>query len=298
MNKQDSYEELINGSPVFGMKPDQEEYFYKTECNRLIKYVYLYLTSVQRGPEVDGLAVTETVIECLKYYKPESGPFLNYFLVSYKKEKTKAESREKLAQRSGGIHLSRAERTASGKICNYLKNHPGVNEDDLINLLDQYTDALGMTREELKQAVRIYRDSQAEFGDAPAGNEDSGGTRFDSIADTGANFVELLISSDRARQIIDILEEEYLASRDSAKELLAMKLTSSITADGQEELIGYIRDKAFFHEKAWLYGQQSGAVLKNKQISQIIGKSEANITQTWKRFEDRLRKRLQSDYGE
>lgn len=295
MKMKDSYEELINHSPVFGMDPETDENAYKTERNRLIKYVYLYLTATQPNSEVDGLAVTETVAECLKYYKPQNGSFLHYILVSYKNEKKAAQSQESLAARSGGIHLSRSERTASGRICQYLKYHPDVNEEDLINLLDQYTVELGMTVEELKHAVRIYRASQAEFADAPIGNEEGGSTRFDMMEDTGAGFVELLISGDRAKRIIDILEEEYAASPTASKELLSIKLTGSIAADGPEELMDYVRGKAFFHLQTYQYVQASGSALKNNQIGQIIRKSASNITQIWKRFEARARERLKTE---
>ena len=297
MSEKDSFVELINGSPVFSIRPDQDELFYKTESNRLIQHIYLYLTGLYPNSEVDGLAVVETVKECLKYYDPEKGSFLNYFLVSYKKEKIYADSKERLDQRSGGVRFSRSETALSGKICNYLKHHPEVNEDQLILLVEQYASDLAMTPEELKKAVQIYRSSQAEYGDAPAGQEDESGTRFDRIADHQSEFVETLISGEQAKTIIDLLEQVYLSSGKAAREVTSIKLTSAITGDGQEELIDYIRDKAFFHEKTWRYVSESGAILKNRQISQIIHKSEANITQIWKRFEEKVRTCLQAYYG-
>lgn len=293
MSKQDSYEELINQSPALSMDPASDEITYKAECNRLIKHVYLYLTASRPNGEIDGLEVTETVLECIRYYKPEKGLFLNYFLRSYKQNHHISKTQEDLADRSGGLHLSRGERMASGKIYNYLKHHPGVREEELILLLDQYADVLGMTAEELKHALSVYKACQVESGDAPVGDEDSAGTRFDTIRDEGADFVEGFIAGDQAKRILDILEEVYRKANKGSQELLAIKLTNAIAADQQEELEEYVRSKSFFHEKTWLYVSASGTALKNKQISQITGRSEANVTQIWKRFEAKLRVSLE-----
>lgn len=295
MNKKDSYEELINQSPVFGMDQDQDPVLYKTECNRLIKYIYLYMTEARPNVETDGMILMETVTGCLKYYNPETGPFLHYFRAAFKKNTSKTESRDKLDKRTGGLHLTRSERLAALKVCRYLDTHPGVCLEDLIQLLDYHAANMGMTGEELKHAVLVYRACQVESGDAPIGDGDSSGTRFDMVRDEGAEFVDLLIAGSQVLRILELIEEEYLKSTVPSKEFLSIKLTSALAFAVQDDLEDEIRNKRFFHEKTWLYVSASGKSLKNKEIGKLINKSEANITQIWKRFTERLRNRLQEE---
>ncbi|MBQ9030884.1 MAG: hypothetical protein IJ106_05455 [Parasporobacterium sp.] len=288
MGRKEQYEERINGSPFFAMDPEKDPSGYEREKNRLIEMIYLYKTEESGKYAEYAVEIVEVLSDCLKYYRPQDGVFLHYYNAAFRKRIRIAEAEEKLSEQSSGIHFSRTEKAASRAVLKYLETHPEVDPDRMLQVLDSCTRELGMTHEELKTAVEIYKHSVSRSGDAPVSAEDASLTLFDTLKDRG-EFTETVLSRESIREFLEHCEQAYLESREGTRRLLAIKLTSLLVHWDQEgEYAEEIRRRVFFDKETRDRVILQGSEIRNKEISRLLGKSEANLTQIWKRFLERL----------
>lgn len=281
------YENEINQSPIFDLDRTKEPAAYEREKNRLIENIYLYKLEDNPENEDFGLEIVETIGDCLQYYEKEKGPFIHYFNRSYAQRKNKAKAKESLQTKSSGMHFSQKEIDNSRAVHAFLSTHDDVSPTELVSMLSQYADAFEMTKEEILDAVQTYSASLTQSGDMEL-SEEEGYTLFDTLT-ANSDFTEEIGSREQIRWLIDLCEQCYEDSRGGTKEYLSMKLTSDFADwDQNGDFTEYIRSKSFFHEPTFDAVYYSGKKLKNKEISQMLNKSEANLTQTWKRFQQKL----------
>ena len=292
MGKQSFYEEEINHSPIFYLNREKEPAAFEREKNRLIENIYLYKLEENRENEDYGLEIVETVGDCLQYYDAEKGPFLHYFNRSFAQRKTKAKAKESLQDKTSGMHFTRKEIESSRAIHAFLKTHEDVTPKELVTLVKDFVSEFDLSEEEILEAIKTYTSSLTQSGDMEVTDED-GFTLFDMVASED-DFTESFASGEMIAQMISISEEEYLEARENTKEYLAVKLTGLFAEwDRDGEFTDQIKASAFFDPEIWHRVYVEGIKLKNKDISQNLNKSEANLTQTWKRFQKKLQSRLE-----
>lgn len=292
MGNLEFYENEINNSPIFELDREKEPSAYEREKNRLIENIYLYKMEENPANEEFGLEIVETVGACLGSFEKGKGVFLHYFNSAFAKNKKKAGAAESLQKRSSGIHFTQKEKDQSKAIHDFLSKHENLSVNEFAALISQYADQFDMDEDELAEALRTYLASMAKSGNAEMADEE-GYTLFDTLAGDG-DFTEEYMSNDMVRSMIQVCDQCYEEAREGTKEFLAIKLTALFTEwDRHEEFAEDYQAASFFHQKTHDYVYASGKKLKNKEISTLLNKSEANLTQTWKRFQEKLRTALQ-----
>ncbi len=283
----EQYIDLINNSIIFTLD-NKSSVIYEREKSKLIEYVYLYKTCENEQNAEWGLEITSVVINCLKSYKPGETPFLHYFNVAFKKEIDKTKAKETISNNSAGLKFSESEIKLARQLYQYLKKSPDKNIDDIANAIHKYATDIKLTPEELKKAIDIYITSMAEHGDATL-KEDSEMTLFDVIESKG-NVEDQFINDAEVKIWIDKLEKVFNESRNAIKEVLSIKITSILTVwDEEERYIDYIKQKTFFNTQVFLRVSETKQEIQNQEIGDIAQTSAANITQTWKRFLERVK---------
>lgn len=284
-------EEEINQSLIFDLDREREPAAYEREKNRLIESIYLY--KIEENPENEefGLEIVETVGDCLKYYEKDRGLFLHYFNRSFAQRKNRERSKQSLQEKSSGMHFTRKEIDNSRAVHAFLSSHEDVTPAELVTMLSSFADQFDMNEEELAKAVQTYTASFAQSGDAEVSDEERF-TLFDTIAEQG-DFTDRFADHESIRRLIDVCERCFEEQREGSKEFLSIMLTSLFADwDADGEHTDYIRSKSFFLEGVYEQVCRTGSPPKNKDLSVALQKSEANLTQIWKRFQKKLREEL------
>ena len=291
MGDLESYLENINNSPVFTLDREKEPAAYEREKNRLIENIYLYKIKENSRNEKFGLEIVETVGDCLRYYDPGKVPFMNYFNRAFAQRKSKAIAQNSIQKISGGIHYTRKEMEHSRAIHTFLQKHEELSSSDLITVLKDYVSEFDMSAEELAEAITTYTLSVTQSGDMEL-QEEEGFTLFDTIS-SGQDFTEEIISEETIQMLLELLETEYLGAGDKTKDCLSIILTN-LCADWDRNgaYAELICSKAFYDSRTYETVLCSGKKLMNKEISKMTGKSEANLTQIWRRFQKKLKERM------
>ena len=190
------------------------------------------------------------------------------------------------------MHFTRKEIDSSRAIHAFLKTHEDVTPAELVTLIKDFVSEFDLSEEEILEAIKTYTASLTQSGDMEM-SEEEGFTLFDTVA-SEEDFTEAFASGEMIREMISICDEEYLGARDNTKEFLAIKLTALFAEwDRDGEFTDQIKGCAFFEKETWQQVYVSGIRLKNKEVSQKLNKSEANLTQIWKRFQKKLQERLE-----
>ena len=284
------YEAQIDQTSFFRIDPEKDPILYEREKNRLLEYLFLYKTAESPANGNYSLEIVEVFKDCLKYYHPEEGRFLNYFNAAFSKRSRIVKAQEQIEGQSSGIHFSRREKSAFARINHFLKKHPEMEPDKILTLLDDFTEELGLNMEETREAILVYRNSLSDSGNAILSHsEDFSMSLFDTLY-SSYDFTEEIDTKESVRQWLDRCEEEYLKARKGTRELLAMKLTSLLTVwDRNGEFTEEIRKKAFFHEETYEYVSRTGKKISNVKLGELLNKSGPNITQIWNRFMEKLK---------
>lgn len=280
-------EEAINQSPLFGLDSEKEPSAYDREMERLITNIYNYKTAENPENEEFGLEIVETVRDCLKYYEKGKGLFLHYFNRSFAQRKNRERSKQSLQEKSSGMHFTRKEIDNSRAVHAFLSSHEDVTPAELVTMLSSYANQFDMDEEELKKAVQTYTSSYTQSGDAEVSDEEFY-TLFDMIAEQG-DFTDRFADEDSIRRLMDVFERCFEEQREGSKEFLSIMLTSLLADwDADGEHTEYIKSKSFFMEDVYEQVCRMGRPLKKKELSKTLDKSEANLAQIWKRFQNKL----------
>ncbi len=293
MNTTEKYENLVNESPVFFLNPETEPSSYEREKNKLVTNLYLYKTSLSSQYEGYGEELIRVCERCLKAYHTEDGPFTRYFNVAFSKELKKVRAIESIDDIAGGQGMTAQEKRILNAIDRFLRKHPGITADDLLCFPEQYTEQLDMSAQKIASWAEAYLRMPVLYGDRPDQDPDHHSTLFHRQKG-GQSAEELYLEGEGIRRKIDLFEEEYLGSRVGSRELIGMKLTGMLAGwRDWQNYYKYMSEKAFFRKDLFLRLIQRGEELSNREIGTMIGKSEQNISQIWKKYLGRLQIRIQ-----
>jgi hypothetical protein len=121
---QKEYEEKLNYSLLADLfaidkKNDNEKYI--AEERKYISVLSQYIKLTHPNFNEIGLEIIDTAKNCLRYYKKDSGNFLNYFNKSLKSQIQKSKAIEGIENSRGGMKLSKKDSDLESKITKYKK---------------------------------------------------------------------------------------------------------------------------------------------------------------------------------
>lgn len=281
------YEKLIRTSILFSLDRETQTIAYKREALKMVKYLYLYLISINADKYSEyGLEITQTAERCIKNYTKESGDFLNYFNSAISKEYRKAFSNKRFSEQHGGVHIPEQERRIINKFIK-LAETKGVYDlsDDVVNKISETT---GIKWERIRECISLYQNSFV-VEDTYTDDEGNESSIFDYIASDKLT-EDSIIELDAAKELLEKVDEVFKKRQDRQKPLLSKLITAKISQQLQsdEKLLSIAKKKAFFDLDIFEMSIKRGTPPTAKEIGEKLGLSEQSISRTFKEFVKRL----------
>lgn len=259
--------EHINELKKHGMETSH----YKTVERSLMITLYEFCKNEGIGgfpEEVPGVEFVETIKECLRYYEPNKGDFLSYFMTAFRRRLKQKEGKEKFEAMHSGIKMSKDHRE---KIKKHLDNPEeevhGITKIDI----DFYE---GDTRILVgEEGEDFYNDL---FGEISAEN--------------------MVIDKERLMTYMDAIEGAYIKTKDKNKELISVIITARIIPllHEMEDILVYAKSKTFFSTLVNEWYLEKGESPTAREIAEIFDKHESSISRTKAAFIQSIEKKFKN----
>lgn len=286
-NRDEAIEKLkreIEESPIFHIDREENPGEYRKLAYALIGRLYEYASAVNPSRYGDmGLEIVNTAHSCLKSYRPDSGPFLNYFMRSLKRSAGKELYARMDAPRRGGMVIPEQVR-------NQIFQLEAVARAMKMNYRDPEVVAaasasMELSKEQLWKLVELNERSSVVSGSSREDGEGPGDP-LDNLSD-GTDLEELVIGRQNGGQFLQRVEERFLRCREGQREVLSMLLTARI-AGSDPETVSQCRKAAFFNEAFYNECLRDGKVPTAREIADRVERREESVSRTLSRFLESL----------
>lgn len=260
-------------------KEDEGTANYKTIINRLILELYNYCTDnriTDRSGEVPSLELVETATECVKYYNPQKGSFLKYFLFSYKRATEKKDGKERYDDIHGGVQIGPAIRKKIAKSKKSTECEGAASPDDLAVISG------------VKPAdIDFYHFGIRRLDD------DEGETHYDTTAG-GKPADSHLLEKEGMTAIVDAIETVYKSIRSDQKQVVSAGATAKIIEElsSDNDVLEYAMKKTFFDEEIFREFKDERKVPTARELGDYFRRHEASISRTMSNFGKKVRQEL------
>ena len=285
-NETASMEELkkdIENSEIFRMNREEDPEAYRKLAFTLVEKLYKYACAVNRSRYEDmGLEVVETAQSCVKSYRPDAGPFLNYFMRSLKRRTVKETAVRRETERRGGILFPETAQRQLFQLEAMARTMGRDMEDRAV--LAAASASLEVSEERLRELLELNRRSAVISGER---REDGNPGPLESVPDSMA-LEEMVIGQQDGDELLKRMDESFQRCREGQQRVLSMLLTARIAASAPE-LIPRCRNAAFFDGVLYEECLRRGNVPTAKEIAGELGRKEESVSRTLSRFLKSLR---------
>lgn len=293
--REDKYIELINNSPVFTLDKEKAGAAYETAKNKLVENLFKYLL-VKNGKKTNnyGVEVVETAKECLNYYAPSKGEFLNYFMVAFGQRKKQANSNEIIEDEYAGAKIPDKVRKNYVRLIKYIsENKCGAGIDKLSQEeITQCLKALNLSEEEWYD-IRVLMLNKAKSLDMPV-KADEHTTLGETVTDN--NYVDKDLMQEAAvANLIKVTNETFKKTQKRQHKLLSIYLLSEFckafiaSKMDKAQIKELLKDTTFFDEEIFEECYCKDGELTQKELAERFGKKTSDICRTIKNFEEKLK---------
>ena len=273
--------EKINHSVIFSIDRAREPSFYQSELFDLVENLYQYVTHLSLKYKDAGLEVVETAHACLRSYRIENGPFLNYYMVAFKRRYTIESAKEQMEQLRGGIVLTQQEQQKIIRIFALARSH----QSDMVS--DKFTEKaallLGESVGEVRRLLQIhssamtaqYKRSNDEYGDE---------SQIANLADD--EIVEdLVIDKSEFHDFLLRVNRQFTKCRASQRQVISKLLTAKIIVELPELLeLPILHESEFWDETLFSEFLHTGEVPTARELAKRLERNEASTSRTLNHF--------------
>lgn len=281
------YERLIEESPVFILDKERERSRYRREALKLVEYLYGYLMAQNKAKyEPYGVEIVEVAKRCITNFDPGSGIFLHYFNSAWKTEYGHLLGKELVREDFHGIRFTEEQ---SRKYRKYMRLAKTMGHDTDSDEFDQKVAvAMGLSLEEiwsLKQMVNCKPVSGTVLNDQ--GEEYSLIDQIDSGLYTDAGMVE----TEKAIEYLEVIQVVFSGLQERQKPMMAKLITARLSLLVREDplLFKVMQSMPYFDQEIFRTCISKGIAVEAKEISKLLGVTEASTSRSWKIFKEKLR---------
>lgn len=283
----DEYGRLIASSMLFSFDREKECTAYQREALKMVEYLYCYLMAVNTYKyEPYAVEIVDTAKRCIENYNPSLGCFLSYFMAAWKKTYAHLVGRELVSEAFKGIHFTREEERNFRK---YMRLAQAMGIDMESPAFDKrVAEAMGITAGEAGSLRNMLRYKPAYSG--CVGDNGDGYSLIDQL-DSGSYTDTDILQAETAKEFLNLIELVFGRLQERQKPMLAMLITSKLAplASEDEQLVRFIRSKAFFDGNIYEESLKRGGQIQAKEIAERFGVAEAGASRSWKIFKEKVR---------
>ena len=286
ISEKDKYKNLIESSPLFSLDKETESTSYKRETYKMVDYLYRYLMACNSYDyESYAVEIVETAKRCMANYKPDLGPFINYFNSAWKQTFSHIQGKSLMETEYVGMHFTETDARNYRKFMK-LAQYIGADVDS-VDFEAKMADAMGVTVEDITELKKIsnYKPSS----DSTYNDEGDEFSVFDQI-DSGKCTENEMIQTESAKDFLDLLESVFDQLQNRQKSLIKKLITSKIVLmmTDDENLMNYAKTKTFFDQDIYEESIKRGENIQVKEIAELEGLTEASVSRSWKVFREKL----------
>lgn len=273
--------EKINHSVIFSIDRVREPSLYQSELFNLVENLYQYVTRLSPKYKDAGLEVVETTHDCLRSYRIESGSFLNYYMVAFKRRYTIETAKGQMAQLRGGIVLTQQEQQKISRIFALARSH----QSDMVSdeFIEKAALLLGESVGEVRRLLQIhssamtaqYQRSNDEYGDE---------SQIANLADD--EIVEdLVIDKSEFHDFLLRVNRQFTKCRASQRQVISKLLTAKIIVELPELLeLPILHESEFWDETLFSEFLHTGEVPTARELAKRMERNEASTSRTLNHF--------------
>ena len=273
--------EKINHSVIFSIDRVREPSLYQSELFNLVENLYQYVTRLSPKYKDAGLEVVETTHDCLRSYRIESGSFLNYYMVAFKRRYTIETAKGQMAQLRGGIVLTQQEQQKISRIFALARSH----QSDMVSdeFIEKAALLLGESVGEVRRLLQIhssamtaqYQRSNDEYGDE---------SQIDNLTDD--EIVEdLVIDKSEFHDFLLRVNRQFTKCRASQRQVISKLLTAKIIVELPELLeLPILHESEFWDETLFSEFLHTGEVPTARELAKRMERNEASTSRTLNHF--------------
>lgn len=318
-------EKLIRETPLFSINKEEEPSRYHKEALKLVEYLYEYLISprrtsgkrkpwqeaeerfeetvkevkaaaeeVEQGAELledqskyapYGEEIVNVAKRCIENYKPEAGVFLHYFVTAWSMEYKHIQGRERVKESFRGMHLAEEQ---IRKYSRYARAAGSVAEDPGTEKFEEkISESMGISREEVKK-LALMEKIRPQSGIAY--NADGEELDLFDVVDSGTYVDQRLFEEDAAKQTLFRIQAVFDALQERQKPLIGKLLTAKLSLPVAEnvQMAKLLKEMSYFDKEIFVQCIRTGGEVEAKEISALMGLTEASVSRSWKNFRAKL----------
>jgi len=277
-------EKLINESPLFLINRVRDEELFIAEERRFLAELAELLSLTRKDFREIGYEIVKTAKECIKSYKVECGPFLNYFNTALKKRLFTQKAKEKISQTRGGIKLDQKTDRIIRSVFQYTKICGGDPDEN--GFVDKIANALNIPQETAAKAIKINRDISVQSGNVPVKKDGKTRELFDFIADKTSSPNDALIDEASVQTKLQAIDAAFEKQQDRVKQLLSKLLTAQILKELDDMWLieKVISGISFIDRQIYSRYKENRTVPTAREIAKSCGVKEASASRTINTF--------------
>lgn len=222
----------------------------------------------------------ETTNSCLKSYQSNYGPFLNYYMVSVSKRVAQRIADETDAQKRGGLHVSKEDKTRIQTIKALAKTK---NMDiDNPDLLATASKMMGIAVNEIQQSLQLYDARNLIYSI-------SGENDINIHNDSSSDPLLEVLRGEEVNRLLDLVDAVFSESDEKQKEIISLLFTQRLLCFDEGIVKRYkINEREIWN--LWLAEEvaKTGAVPTSRKLALKVMRKEASISRTYKHFSQQV----------
>lgn len=278
--------EKINHSVIFSIDREREPSVYQSKLFELVENLYQYVTHLSFRYKDAGLEVVETAHDCLRSYRMESGPFLNYYMAAFKRRCTIEAVKEQMERLRGGIVLTQQEQQKISRILALAKSHQSDIASD--GFVEKAALLLGESAGEVRRLLRVHNSAMtAQYQWSSDGYSDE--SQIANLADDEV-VEDLVIDQSEFHEFLLRVNRRFTECRASQRQVISKLLTAKIIAELPELLeLPMLQESMFWDRALFLEFLQTGEVPTARELAKRLERNEASTSRTLNRFLVKIR---------
>lgn len=296
----EEYEELINTSSIFYIKPESEPALYKKEKYKFVTYLAEYFDKfVYTGKNfraigeefVDAALVSLRNFDPQKSADPLKPDFIHYFARVLKNSVKKSRAKEAAAKRRVGIVVPNEGLMIKVNRCvqYLLSKHKDPYSKECVTSIAKYARC---SEPKVRECFKMIRETYIPCGTFTdeEGQEVGVFDRIDSrhYADDG------LMQEENCEELLEKIEAVYngLQNRDTQRKLFSMWITMyliEISNSANEKFIRKLEQEDFFDKDIVDFYKKMGRPPQKGELANLCGVSLQSASRTFRMFEDKIR---------
>jgi hypothetical protein len=289
MKTREELEDLINGSSLFLIDRVKDKECFEIEKDKFLYYIAKLMEIIHKKTFKNiGYEIIIVARDCIKSYKAECGPFLNYFNTALKKKLLTEKAKEMANKHRGGMTLDEKTEQTIRQIVKYAK----ARNENIYNIgfAKKASDALGIPLQKIEEMIAINYNITTQSGNNYILDKDGNSSElFEFITDT-TETTEGIVKFDAVREIVISIDVIFKEQQERIKPLLKKLLTARLIKT-LEEISAIEEDTqklTFFDKDIYLDYIKLGKIPTAREIADEFERDEASVSRTLKKFLEKI----------